>query len=70
MKYILLLLITIGLFSCTMEDIIGHSEGAYEYRVIIIEDCEYVGIYQPYYSSKKPLGYAHKGNCKNSIHKY
>lgn len=60
MKYILLLLITIGLFSCTA--ITDESN----YSIITIDNCEYIKKYEGY---NRGYSFSHKGNCKNPIHK-
>jgi len=61
MKYILLLLITIGLFSCTT------ITGDTVYSIETIDECEYIKKYQGY---NRGYSFSHKGNCKNPIHKY
>lgn len=59
MKYILLLLITIGLFSCTT------ITGDTTYLIETIDECEYIKKYEGY---NRGYSFSHKGNCKNPIH--
>jgi len=70
MKNILIILI-VFLSSCTAKEGPNLSPRVTEepFKVIIIDECEYI------YLREKSIGYAgygylaHKGNCKNSFHK-
>ena len=66
MKYLLLIVILFA--SCTTpngkekvtED--NNTKPRYDYRVVIIDKCEYIEVADGYYSL------THKGDCNNLIH--
>ena len=80
MKKLLILIVAVFLFSCTDHENGKHdgffrgtqqvSGAAIEsgYQTVVIEGCEY--IYYSEYQGYSGYGFmAHKGNCKNPIHR-
>ena len=69
MKYILFVTL---LLSCTpngnestRED--GNTQPLYDYRIVVIDGCEYIEIYFESVSNSR-YSLTHKGDCHNHIH--
>ena len=67
MNKLLLLLLSLLTISSCQEPLKNTSSNRFtNYKIIIIEDCEYI----MYKSSNSYSHITHKGNCTNRIHVY
>lgn len=67
-KILIILILLISAAGCNFEPIDGtiHPSGT-EYRIRVIEDCQYIEVREGY-SDSKTYSLTHKGNCNNPIH--
>lgn len=62
---ILTLVYIIGIVSCSY-DTPPESSLEYNYKVVVIDECQYIKKYNGYQAG---YDFCHKGNCNNPIHK-
>lgn len=64
-KILLLLIIALSISSCEEKGVHKPIFGEDDYRVKIIDGCEYLERYEGYQNG---YTFTHKGDCKNPIH--